>query len=39
VHPAKRPLGKKCEIQGGSQEMAALDGRLMAKILITTVQR
>ena len=29
---------KRCEIQGGVQEMAARDGRLMVKILITTIQ-
>ena len=29
---------KRCEIQGGSQEMAVMVYRLMIKILITTIQ-
>ena len=30
----KARVKKRCEIQGGGQEMAACDGRLMAKILM-----
>ena len=36
--PQKGQDEKRCEIQGGGQEMDGCDGRLMAKILITTIQ-
>jgi len=29
---------KRCEVQGGNQEMAVMHGRLTAKILIITIQ-
>ena len=36
--PQKGYGEKRCEIQGGGQEMAVMVRRLMVKILITTVQ-
>jgi len=38
VAPKKAIMKKRCEIQGDGQEMAVHDGRLRAKILITTIQ-
>ena len=35
---SKKARAKKCEIQGGSQEMAVHDGRLMVKNLIIAIQ-
>ena len=36
--PQKGYGEKRCEIQGGGQEMAVMVARLMVKILITTIQ-
>ena len=36
--PQKGYGEKRCEIQGGGQEMAVMVGWLMVKILITTIQ-